>query len=228
MAAMLRVWRVSGEELISIPLEELTETDAGELKRRLQSVCGWPKSFQRLLHEGAPLEDDAQLDEPMDVQLVMLPLETGFGSSQDQLNSALVDAAAEGELEIITQLLEARADLDGHDMSGCAPLHAACRNGQQEVASLLLDLGAFVNRERAFGGTPLCAACEGNHEDLVEMLGFRGADPNLGSPLVIAQENGNDDIMEMLIHQFGASTACLRHFRDHSPVRWSFGSGSSF
>ncbi|CAE7533520.1 ANKRD27 [Symbiodinium sp. CCMP2592] len=224
---MLRVWRVSGEELISIPVEELTETEAGELKRRLQSVCGWPKSFQRLLHEGAPLEDDAQLDGPMDVQLVMLPLDSGSGTSQDQLNSALVDAAAEGELDIITQLLEARADLDGHDWRRLAPLHAACRSGQRDVATLLLDLGADVNRDLA-GSTPLCAACEGNHEDIVEMLGFRGADPNLGSPLVIAQENGNDDIMEMLIHQFGASTVCLHRFRDHSPVRWSFGSGSSF
>ncbi|CAE7490526.1 fem1a [Symbiodinium necroappetens] len=228
MAAMLRVWRVSGEELISIPVEELTETDAGELKRRLQSVCGWPKSFQRLLHEGAPLEDDAQLDCAMDVQLVMLPLESGSGTSQDQLNSALVDAAREGELEIITQLLEARADLDGCDSTG-APLHAACRNGQKEIATLLLDLGADIDRESPWGNTPLCEACEGDHDDVVEMLGFRGADPNLGCPLVIAQNNGNDDIMEMLIHQFGASTACLRpNFRDHSPDRWSFGSGSSF
>ena len=182
MAAMLRVWRVSGEELISIPVEELTETDAGELKCRLQSVCGWPKSFQRLLHE------------------------------------------------IITQLLEARADLDGCDRSG-APLHAACRNGQKEIVTLLLDLGADLDRElpQGWGNTPPCQACEGDHDDIVEILGFRGADPNLGSPLVIAQENGNDDIMEMLIHQFGASIACLRpNFRDHSPDRWSIGSGSSF
>ncbi|CAE7533507.1 ASB3 [Symbiodinium sp. CCMP2592] len=227
MAAMLRVWRVSGEELISIPVEELT--NAGELKRRLQSVCGWPKSFQRLLHEGAPLEDDAQLDEPMDVQLVMLPLETGFGSSQDQLNSALADAAAEGELEIITQLLEAGADKDLEDDRGCAPLCAACLHGQTEAVTLLLDAGARTNVQDDDGGTPLCLACTGGHADIVVQLLRAGADPDLRCPLINADDQGHTEIVKLLL-EHGADADCIRCTWSDPSIRRgsSFGSGSSF
>ena len=180
------------------------------------------------------MEDDARLDEPMDVQLVMLPMESGSGTSPDQLISSLVEAAADGELETIAQLLAAGADKDGQDGDGWTPLHAACRFGQKEVVTLLFDDVAHKDVEAENGETPLRCACDREHADIVELLLRAGADPDLSSPLIKADDLGNTEIVNLLL-EYGADAECLRSLtptplsspRDIHRYR-SFGSGSSF
>ena len=112
MAEMLRVWRVSGEEVAALPMEDLT--DVASLKQRLQGLCRWPRSMQKLLHNGTELNDDEEmheLDPPVEVQLVLLPFDSETSTSQDQLASALVEAAADGELDLVTQLTTSLAVL---------------------------------------------------------------------------------------------------------------------
>ena len=66
--ALLRITQLSGEELTSIPLAELSDVRA--LKQRLHRQHGLPPRFrQRLLQEGSTLDDDVKLDSVMDLQV---------------------------------------------------------------------------------------------------------------------------------------------------------------
>ena len=69
---MLRIRRVSGEELTTA-LEEDLVPDVRALKRRLNQLYGLPPRFrQRLLLNGKCLEDTASLQAGMELQLVPL------------------------------------------------------------------------------------------------------------------------------------------------------------
>ena len=68
---MLRIALLSGEDVASIPVTELSDVRA--LKQRLHQEQGLPPRFrQRLLHEGMNLGDAFQLDLPMDLEIVIL------------------------------------------------------------------------------------------------------------------------------------------------------------
>ncbi|CAE7488668.1 Asb13 [Symbiodinium natans] len=209
MSERLRVWRVSGEELVTMIWQEVEEmADVGALKQHLQKTCGWPRSMLTLLHDGKPLNDDDELRVPMDMQIVLLPFADDSSTSQQQLASALVDAAGDGELEIISQLLDAGADKDGLDKHGQGPLHAACLACDLEVVALLLNAGADMDLMNGDGESPLCAACVGGNEGIVEKLLLAGANPDLGEPLLAAQQAGSDALMQLLLDH-GADGACL-------------------
>ena len=69
---MLRITKLSGEEVASIAVGEVS--DVRSLKRRLSQLPGVPSRFrQRLLLNGRELEDAMELDSPMELQLVLLP-----------------------------------------------------------------------------------------------------------------------------------------------------------
>ena len=69
---MLRIRRVSGEELTTA-LEEDLVPDARALKRRLNQLYGLPSRFQqRLLFHSKCLEDTVTLHPGMELELVML------------------------------------------------------------------------------------------------------------------------------------------------------------
>ena len=87
---MLRITQLSGEELTSLPLAELS--DVKVLKQRLHQQHGLPPRFrQRLLHEGNPLDDGVKLDTAMDLQAVILPLSETSELQQKELCQAASD-----------------------------------------------------------------------------------------------------------------------------------------
>ena len=57
----------------------------------------------------------------------------------------LSHAAAEGNLELVQQLLESGADVNGRDAWGHTPLMSACWAGHKEIVRELLKRGAEVN-----------------------------------------------------------------------------------
>ena len=70
---MLHIRSLAGEELVKVPLEEVSEVR--ELKRHLHRLHNLPVRFrQRLFFCGSLLDDDAKLDAPMDLDLLLLPL----------------------------------------------------------------------------------------------------------------------------------------------------------
>ena len=69
---MLRIRKVSGEELTTALEEDLVH-DVRALKRRLNQLYGLPPRFgQRLLLHGKCLEDTATLHPGMELELVIL------------------------------------------------------------------------------------------------------------------------------------------------------------
>ena len=114
---MLRVFQASGEEVLKLDVDDLAEVAgvgeqpvrARDLKRYLQGLCGLPRFRQRLLlPDGQILLDDAVVDGPIDLQLILLPFSP---SSEDQIRE-LVLAAGLGNTDILVveQLLHRPQD----------------------------------------------------------------------------------------------------------------------
>ena len=108
---MLRITLLSGEELASLPLRQLSDVKA--LKQRLHEQHGLPPRFrQRLLHEGKALDDAVRLDVAMDLQAVVLPFREEYGSVW---SAHLLDAAANGSVtEAGSSLMTAAATTCNH------------------------------------------------------------------------------------------------------------------
>ena len=67
--------------------------------------------------------------------------------------------AKEGYAGAARLLLEAGADPNAKDNSGCTPLHVAARRGSAKVVEALCAVGALTNEADSQGLTPMaCAA----------------------------------------------------------------------
>ncbi|CAE7948195.1 ANK2, partial [Symbiodinium sp. KB8] len=69
--------------------------------------------------------------------------------------SALHNAAAAGQDEVIVHLLHQKADVNLPDQGLSTPIHWACRYGHQTAVQLLLQAGANVDGSNMLGDTPL-------------------------------------------------------------------------
>ena len=111
------------------------------------------------------------------------------GAPVDAVNrygvSALSLAAANGNADIVAQLLAAGADLPGADRAlpdGQTVLMLAARTGSEPVVRLLLGRGAQVDaREARTGTTALVWAIIDDHADVVRALLKAGASANARS-----------------------------------------------
>ena len=80
-------------------------------------------------------------------------------SVEIQASAPLHSAAAEGDIEAITALLNAGADLNAKDEWGKSPIHVAAENGRAWAIRALLDAGADPDAGYGFEGlTPLQSA----------------------------------------------------------------------
>jgi ankyrin repeat protein len=109
-----------------------------------------------------------------------------FGCGKQEPAVRIWDAAAQGNIEAISQYLDAGGDINetfvlpGTPGSGGTPLHIAVLTDQMEVARLLLEKGANINAKAVdeAGGTPLYWAAEIGRLDIAKMLVEAGADVN--------------------------------------------------
>ena len=100
--------------------------------------------------------------------------------------AALVEAAAEGDVDVVASLLERGADVNSSkDEEGRTPLVAGCGSGSTELVKLLIERGAHVNMradittEEGSGFiTPLCMALMEGHDEVAALLIEHGADVN--------------------------------------------------
>ncbi len=89
----------------------------------------------------------------------------------------LIEAAEEGNLELIRQLVESGVDIDAFDFPTGTALCAAAANNQIEAAKLLIELGADLEKTDD-GPTALLKAVRDGHEEMASLLLHHNADPN--------------------------------------------------
>lgn len=71
--------------------------------------------------------------------------------SGDRGNTALMDAASDGSVDILTDLIDAGADLEQQSKNGQTALILSTGNGRKEVAEVLIRAGADVTKTDLLG-----------------------------------------------------------------------------
>jgi WD40 repeat protein len=107
--------------------------------------------------------------------------------------SQLHDAAARGDTELVSLLLDAGADINEANEQGDTALLLACRAGLLKLATRLKDAGANVSVANNQGDTALLAAVTVGNLELAELLVSWGAD-------VKAQRRDGAGIIALAIH----------------------------
>jgi ankyrin repeat protein len=122
------------------------------------------------------------------------------------------DAALEGDLDKVKELIGQGADPNDVDQDGRTALMYASFNGHTEIVRLLLDEGAEVGIRDALGRTALLYASTGPFAETVKLLLDHHADPNIVdndehfSPLMHAAAEGQLDVVKLLLES-GAEPA---------------------
>jgi ankyrin repeat protein len=125
-------------------------------------------------------------------------------------------AAKEGQLEVVTLLIERGADLTVKDRAGKTPLCIAAESGKADVVQRILDASGdrkseLVNMQDRLGGTSLMWASALGTPECVELLLSSGAEVNVKdknglTPLLWAAGIGDPRTVTMLLDR-GADMA---------------------
>ena len=120
------------------------------------------------------------------------------------LDRELLEAAEEGDLDGVKDLIDAGANVDASIEGDGSPLIAASRANRLAVVVELLNRGADVNFAVSGDGNPLIAAAAAGAEKIVDQLLSRGAEIDLIVPgdenaLIQAAGAGHFAIVKMLV-----------------------------
>jgi ankyrin repeat protein len=120
------------------------------------------------------------------------------------INSDLIIAANENDLDKVRSLLAEGADINARDSQGESALLAAPLTGNYEIVRELLNQGADVNVKGDNGYTILMSAASSGKIELLEELLKRGADVNAkdsndNSALTLAIYRHHTDAAKLLI-----------------------------
>ncbi|RPI22381.1 MAG: hypothetical protein EHM61_22415 [Acidobacteria bacterium] len=151
---------------------------------------------------GVPIGRDAVAEAP------------GSGQTRDQaslspkrihrLDVALYEAASDGDVDAISRLLDAGANVNATIIGDGSPLIGATREGQLSAVRLLLDRGADPNMGVPGDGNPLIMAAREGHVDVVTLLLDSGASIDQSVPgdenaLIQASGSGHLEIVKLLV-----------------------------
>jgi ankyrin repeat protein len=99
--------------------------------------------------------------------------------SVERIQQLLFDAARIGAIDVLPALLQAGADIEGHDSRGHSALILASYNRQIAATDLLLAYGAAVDGPDAGrGNTALMGVAFKGHDAIAERLLAAGAAPD--------------------------------------------------
>ncbi len=91
-------------------------------------------------------------------------------SPPKDINSQLIEAAKEGNLDRIKLLIAKGADINTTDSRGGTPLHWAVYYGNKEIVNFLLMQGANPEKKDINGLTPLDVARLNQKKDIENIL----------------------------------------------------------
>src|SRR3990167_7280288 len=87
--------------------------------------------------------------------------------------------ARQGNVELVTQMLDAGVNVDSAQEDGCTALWLAAEHGCTDVARLLLSRRASPHTVKTSGNiSPLFIASQNGHGAVVDLLLHHGANPN--------------------------------------------------
>lgn len=117
----------------------------------------------------------------------------------------LHQAAFQGELEVVLELIKGGAKVNSEDERASTPLHHAAFNGHKAVIKALINNGAIVDPRDSDMSTPLHNASFSGHKKALRYLLDKGADVNLrdidgNTALHKASFNGHIKCMELLLN----------------------------
>ena len=177
-------------------------------------------SNQKILKEITLLPDEEPVKTKAEKKQILLykavkegDLKTVFEFLKEGVNTNIKDknfgwtplhwAAGQGNLQVISALLEQEADVNAQDNNLWTPLHEAVSNGDLKTASFLLERGADVNAQDSNLWTPLHEAVSNSDLKIASVLLEWGADvnkkdKNYWSSLELAQMDGNTKGLRLL------------------------------
>ncbi|CAK0751065.1 hypothetical protein CCP2SC5_1760004 [Azospirillaceae bacterium] len=89
------------------------------------------------------------------------------------LNEQLLDAASDGDLGLVKQLLNAGADPNHAGVRGSTPLILAAWKGHKSIIDVLLTMGAAADRVNEYGRTAADYAERYGHSEIALHLSQR-------------------------------------------------------
>jgi len=116
---------------------------------------------------------------------------------------ALINAAKEGDLKQVQELVDKGADVDAKNDYGKTALMEAADKGHLEVVKLLLNKGADVNARQKEGGTALTWAALSGRVEVVKLLLEKGAEfdvrgQNILTALFLSAARGPLEMVKLL------------------------------
>jgi beta-lactamase regulating signal transducer with metallopeptidase domain len=123
---------------------------------------------------------------------------------QRALDRDLYEASLRGDVDGVSALIQAGANVNAVIAGDGSALIGAVRSGRRDVVELLLDRGAKPDLAVIGDGTALIAAAQTGRIELVRLLIDRGANPNVGvvgdgSPLIAAAGANRVEIVALLL-----------------------------
>ena len=158
----------------------------------------------------------------------LLPIRTAAAADE-----RLAQAAAQADLQLVRQLLAARADVNAADADGTTALHWAVWADHPETVEELLRAGAAATSPNAFGVTPIYTAAERGNAKIIRRLLAAGAtangtDRSGETVLMAAVRSGSVDAVTALVEagadvnaadpQLGHSVLMLAVRSDNAPI----------
>ncbi|GJP98587.1 ankyrin repeat-containing protein [Aspergillus niger] len=145
-----------------------------------------------------------------DVWLLLTRTDVKIEVTDENGQTPLSLAVANGHEGIVMMFLEKGASTETKDISGRTPLLLAVANGYEGIIMMLLKKGASTEIIDISDQTPLSLAVTNGHEGIVKMLLEKGAstetkDRSGWTPLSLAVVNGHEGIVRLLL-KHGAKT----------------------
>ena len=146
-------------------------------------------------------------------------------SAAGPVNSAVADAAMNGDKTALRVLIQKKADINGVQTDGTTAIQWAAYRNDLESADILIAAGADVKLANRDGATPLWLAAENGSAPMIGKLLDAGADPNGRTPngetpLMMAARNGNVAALEVLLNH-KADPALKENLRGTTALMWA-------
>jgi len=163
--------------------------------------------------------------------VLSLPLVAGAALAADTGNSALVNAAKQGDRAAVQSILSGPAKQEIAATQGVAALIWAASHNDKEMVDLLLSAGVNPKAANEFGATALYAAADFDDPAVTKKLLAAGADPNVAllsgeTAVMAAAREGHAAVVKALL-EAGADPNAKEKNGGQTALMWAIAGGYS-